>query len=96
MGNNAFAAVIGISTCKLDLRGGHTLYLHDLLYTPEVRRNLVFLLALLQLGFNFFYGSGFVLNVFMVLNTVNVFINDNDSIYIVQNFNTTNNSDIIT
>jgi hypothetical protein len=37
MGNNASAAVLGIGTCKLDLRGGHTLYLHDVLYASEVR-----------------------------------------------------------
>jgi len=37
MGNNAFAAVLGIDTCKLDLRGGRTLYLHDVLYAPEVQ-----------------------------------------------------------
>jgi hypothetical protein len=36
MGNNAFAAVLRISTCKLNLQGGHTLYLHDYLYAPEV------------------------------------------------------------
>ena len=41
MGNNASAAVLGIGTCKLELRGGRTPYLHDVLYTPEVRRNLV-------------------------------------------------------
>jgi len=45
---------------------------------------------------NIFYGSGFVLNVFMVLNIVNVSVNDDASIYVVQNSNTTNNSDIIT
>jgi len=47
MGNNAFAAVFGIDTCKLDLRGGRTLYLHDVLYALEVQRNLVSVLALL-------------------------------------------------
>ena len=36
MGNNASAAVLGISTCKLELRGGRTLYLHDVLYALEV------------------------------------------------------------
>ena len=45
---------------------------------------------------NIFYGFGFVLNGFMVLDTVNVSINDDASIYIVQNANTTNNSDIVT
>jgi len=36
MWNNVSAAVLGIGTCKLDLQGGHTFYLHDLLYAPEV------------------------------------------------------------
>jgi hypothetical protein len=45
---------------------------------------------------NIFYDSSFVLNGFMVLDTVNVSINDDVSIYGVQNFSTTNNSDIIT
>ena len=34
--NNASTAVIGIGTCKLDLQGGHTLYLHDVLHALEV------------------------------------------------------------
>jgi hypothetical protein len=110
MGNNVAAAVLGIGACKLDLRGGRTLYLHDVLYAPEVRQNLVSILALLQLGFNIafvgccvkmhmdniFYGSGFVLNGFMVLNTVNVSINYDASIYVVQNSSTINDSNIIT
>jgi len=45
---------------------------------------------------NIFYNSGFVLNDFMMLDTVDVSINDDVSIYIVRNSNTTNNSDIIT
>ena len=32
----AYAVVLGIGTCKLDLRGGHTLYLHDVLNALEV------------------------------------------------------------
>jgi hypothetical protein len=51
MGNNAFAVMFGIGTCKLDLQGDHTLYLHNVLYAPEVQQNLVYVLALLQLGF---------------------------------------------
>jgi hypothetical protein len=102
--------VFGIGTCKLDLQGGCTLYLHDVLYAHEVRRNLVSILALLQLGFNIvfvdccikiylnniFYGSDFVLNGFMVLDIVNIYINDDASIYVVQNSNVIINSDIIT
>jgi len=36
IGNNASAAMLGIDTCKLDLRGDHTLYLHDVFYVLEV------------------------------------------------------------
>jgi len=36
MGNNASVVVLGIGTCKLDLQGGCTLYLHDVLYALEV------------------------------------------------------------
>jgi hypothetical protein len=45
---------------------------------------------------NIFYGSGFVLNGFMVLDIVNVSINDDASIYVVQNSSITNDSVIIT
>ncbi|MCS5023643.1 CCHC-type zinc finger protein, partial [Staphylococcus aureus] len=41
MGNNSRVEVKGIGTCKLNLRGGRTLLLHDVLHAPEVRRNLV-------------------------------------------------------
>ena len=81
MGNNASAVVLGIDTCKLELRGGRTFYLHDVLYAPEVQRNLVSVLVLLELGFsimfengcvkilldNVYYGFGYLLNGFMVL-----------------------------
>ena len=91
IGNNASAAVLGIGTCKLELRRGPTLYLHDVLYALEVRRNLVSVLILLELGFhimfesgcvkvflgNVYYGSRYFSNGFMVLDTVNVLINDN-------------------
>ena len=43
----------------------------------------------------YFYGSGFVLNGFMVSDTINVSINDDAFIYVVQNSSTTNNIDII-
>ena len=89
--------MLGIGTCKLELREGRTLYLHDVLYAPEVRRNLVSVLVLLELSFsimfengcvkilldNVYYGFGYLLNGFMVLDTVNVFINDDTFIYVV-------------
>ena len=43
--------MLGIGTCKLVMRRGRTLYLHDMLYALEVRRNLVFIIVLTKLGF---------------------------------------------
>ena len=37
MKNNASAAALRMSTYKLELRGGHTLYFYDVLYALEVR-----------------------------------------------------------
>ena len=51
MGNNTSADVLRIGTCKLIMRKGCTLYLHDVLYAPEIRRNLVSLVVLVKLGF---------------------------------------------
>ena len=109
MGNNASAAVLGIGTCKLELRGGRTLYLHDVLYAPEVRRNLVSVLVLLELGFsimfengcvkilldNVYYGFGYLLDGFMVLDTVNIFMYDDTSIYVVGNSSVSNDNDSV-
>jgi hypothetical protein len=36
VGNGASVEVLGIGTYKLDLRGGRTLLLHDVLYAPEI------------------------------------------------------------
>ncbi len=55
MGIGASVEVFGIGTYKLDLRGGHTLLFHDVLYAPEIRRNLLSLLVLLRLGFRFVF-----------------------------------------
>ena len=52
VGNNSKIKVKGIGTCKLELCRGHTLFLHDVLYVPDIRWNLVFVLVLLGLGFN--------------------------------------------
>ena len=40
-----------------------------------------------------YYGSGYLLNGFMVLDTVNVFMNDDTSIYVVGNSSTSNDND---
>lgn len=72
--NDDRVEVKGIRTCKLHLRGCHTILLHDVLFTLEIRRNLIFVVVLLRLGFslnvydtfvcinndNVFYGSGHV------------------------------------
>jgi hypothetical protein len=55
VGNRASVEVLGIGTYKLDLQGGRTLLLHDVLYAPEIRRNLLSLLVLLRLGFRFVF-----------------------------------------
>ena len=84
MGNNTSINVLGIGTCKLVMRKGRTLYLHDVLYALEVRRNLVFIVVLLQLGFkivfekdcvnvllyNVCYGYSFMLDGFIVLDSI--------------------------
>ena len=83
--------MLGIDTCKLDLQGNHILYRSSC--------NLVSVLTLLQLGFNItfvgycvkiyldniFYCFGFVLNGFIVLDIINISINNDVSIYIVEN-----------
>ena len=83
VGNNASIEVKGIGTCKLQLRCGQTLFLYDVLYVPEIRRNLVSVISLLKFGFdvNFHDGSvdfifqtrlfcsGLLLDGFFVLDT---------------------------
>ena len=60
MGNNVFVAVLGIDTCKLELHGGRTLYLYNVLYAPKVRRNLFYVLVLLELSFRIIFVNGCV------------------------------------
>ena len=55
LGNETSVEVLGIGTYKLELQGGHTLLLHDVLYTPEIRRNLPYVVTLLRLGFRFVF-----------------------------------------
>ena len=72
-----------VGTCKLDLQGGRILYIHDVLHSPEIRRTLVSITALLRLGYclNFYensvdifhntvyFGCGHIVDGFIVLNT---------------------------
>ena len=67
------------------------------------------MLVLLELGFsimfenscvkilldNVYYSSGYLLNGFMVLDTVNVFINNDTSIYVVGNSSVNNDNDSV-
>ncbi|OMO92476.1 hypothetical protein CCACVL1_06836 [Corchorus capsularis] len=82
MGNDSSVNVLGIGTYKLEMRGGRTLLLHDVLYAPEIRRNLFSVITMLGLGFRFafegnkvdiflgttYYGCSFVQNGLMVLD----------------------------
>ena len=55
VGNGVSVEVLGIGTCKLELRGGRTLLLHAVLYAPEIQRNLLSEVTLLRLGFPFIF-----------------------------------------
>ena len=101
MENNVRISVKGIGTYKLVLRSGRTLLLYDVLYTPSIRRNLVFIIVLLKFGFNqyfcddnvrlclgtTFYGSGFVLDGFIVMDVDYVDFNNNASFSLITSAN---------
>ena len=97
MGNNTSVDVLGISTCKLLMWKVCTLDLHDVLFVPKVRRNFVFIVVLVKLGFkivfeqdnvkllldNVVYGYGFLSYGFIVLDTIP--INKTTSIFVTGN-----------
>ncbi|OMO51040.1 Zinc finger, CCHC-type [Corchorus olitorius] len=60
MGNEIDVELKGIGTCKLDMRGGQTLFLHDVLHAPEVRRNLVSVAVLMSLDFSLIFSKDYV------------------------------------
>jgi len=80
--NNTKVAVKGIRTCKLVLRGSRDLILHDVLFAPEIRPNIISVLVLLRLGFDWrfhntevklvlettYFGSGFLRDVLIVMD----------------------------
>lgn len=84
IGNNTKFEVKDIDTYKLVLQDSQTLYLYKVLYALEIWQNLVSVFILLKLGYNLhfsynsvkiylgavFYGFGFLLNDFMVLETL--------------------------
>jgi len=51
MGNGDSVDVLGMGTYKLYLHEGRTLLIHDVLYAPNIRQNLLSVIALLRLGF---------------------------------------------
>ena len=55
MGSSTSKDMLGIGTCKLLMRKGCTLYLHDVLYGLDVRRNLVSIVVLVKLGFKIIF-----------------------------------------
>ena len=80
------------------MRGGCTLFLHDVLYAPDIRQNLVSVLVLIGLGFNLnfhdsimelylgttYFGSWFILDGFMILDIDKYeLFNTNDSYYLL-------------
>ena len=55
IGKNVRIQVKKKGTYKLVLRGGQTLFLHDVLYAPSIRRNLVSILIILKFSFNWYF-----------------------------------------
>lgn len=74
--------VLGLSTYKMDLRGGRTLFLHNVLHALKIRQNLLSVVTLLRLSFRIvfennyvsfylghvFYGNAFLQDSFMILD----------------------------
>ena len=95
VGNSSRVKVKGISTCKLDLSTGRTLFLHDVLHASEIRQNLVSIIVLLSLGFKLYFhdsvlelylgttfiGSDFLLDGFMILDVKNDVLKGTDKSY---------------
>ena len=94
MGNNTKIEVKGIGTCKLVFRDGRTLLLHDVLYVPSIRRNLISVTILMNLDFDWLfsgnhvklflktvcYGIGYVSNGLIIMEIEN--FNNNTRFYI--------------
>lgn len=57
VGNNTRVKTKRIGTCKLELRDGQILYLHDVPYTLDIQRNLISIIVLLMMEYHLqFYG----------------------------------------
>lgn len=82
MGNNSKVEAKGIGICKLFMSGGRTIFLHDVLYAPDIQQNLIYVTVLLNLDYiltfkqngldiylnSVLMGTGFLLDSFMVLD----------------------------
>ena len=104
VGNKASVEVLGIGTYKLELQGGRTLLLHDVLYAPKIRMNLLSVVTLLRLDFRFifennyvllhlgtvYYGCGFISNGFLILDIE--YYNNDSSVFSTSIDNASNNS----
>ena len=55
MGNDAYEEAVGVGTYQLRLRTGRTLLLHDVLYVPGMKHNLLSILVLLHFGYSFHF-----------------------------------------
>jgi len=54
-GKNTKVVVKGIGTWKLVLHGEQDLIQHDVLFAPEIRQNIITVLVLLRLGFDWHF-----------------------------------------
>ncbi|KAL4187362.1 hypothetical protein AMTRI_Chr09g38660 [Amborella trichopoda] len=58
MGNDTYCDVLGVGTFKLCLPGGTNLLLTDILYAPNIRRNLISVPRLDDKGYKIRFKSG--------------------------------------
>ncbi|KAK3008966.1 hypothetical protein RJ639_013383 [Escallonia herrerae] len=57
MGNNTYCEVLGVGTVKIPLPGQNNLILTDVLYTPNMRRNLLYVPRMDEKGFELRFRS---------------------------------------
>jgi hypothetical protein len=101
VGNKSCVPVKGMGTCKVDMRDGRTLLLHNVLFVLKIRRNLIFVVVLLRFGFTLnmcgtsiklylddvCYGYGYVSNDFIILDVVNIMISYNTHFSLISHTN---------
>ena len=57
MGNNTYSDVLGEGKCKISIKDS-VIVLHDVLYVPSIRRNLISVLILDNKGYKIEFKSG--------------------------------------